>query len=335
MTKRKPAAKMRRQTAALAHDMRNRTATGAGKMKMASKTSKQAVAKSKVDAMKSAKVALSAGTKVSAAAAAKAVTRTKSTKKKTSSSPAACPAPKPRLPDCGWGGFYAGAANNALYQNYHDTEWGRPRRNGKDDDLFLFEMLVLELSQAGLSWATILKKREAYRGARLTDLHYLLQQSQSQSSNCDFKPDAKKAALLVQRFLDQGEGGIVRNVKKIEAAVHNAWAFAKIQAEHGSFCDFIWELVVGSVEKHADAPAKMKKPGESMKGKDWRQPVVNSWSSLKEIPAKTVLSDKVKNALVKDYGMKFLGSTTVYAFLQSCGFVNDHLKTCWCWKECL
>lgn len=168
-----------------------------------------------------------------------------------------------------------------LYRQYHDQEWGVPLR----DDQALFGLLLLEGAQAGLSWATILKKREHYR--RVFD---------------DFDPvkiaaydDAKVAALLA-------DPGIVRNRLKVAAAIRNAQAFLALSADGQSFSDFLWRFVGG-------------------------QPIQNQRSALSEVPARTPESDAMSKALAKA-GFKFVGSTICYAFMQSCGMVNDHLTTC-------
>lgn len=168
-----------------------------------------------------------------------------------------------------------------LYREYHDREWGVPLR----DDRALFGLLLLEGAQAGLSWATILKKRENYRLAF-----------------DDFDPaliarydEAKVAALLA-------DPGIVRNRLKIAAAIRNAQAFLKLTAGVQSFSDFLWGFVGGT-------------------------PIQNRWASMAEVPARTPESDALSKALTKA-GFKFVGSTICYAFMQSCGMVNDHLTSC-------
>jgi DNA-3-methyladenine glycosylase I len=181
-------------------------------------------------------------------------------------------APKVR---CAWAG------TDELYVEYHDTEWGVPVY----DDRKLFEFLLLEGAQAGLSWITILRKREAYR--RAFD---------------GFDPekiaryDAKKKSSLL------GNAGIVRNRLKIESAVKNARAFLAVQEEVGSFAAYQWGFVDG-------------------------EPVVNRFRSIKEVPARTPLSDALSKDL-KRRGFSFVGSTIIYAHLQAVGVVNDHLLGC-------
>jgi DNA-3-methyladenine glycosylase I len=182
---------------------------------------------------------------------------------------------------CGWveGTFQQ-------YIDYHDGEWGVPVH----DDRVHFEFLILESAQAGLSWSTILKKREAYR-----------------SAFADFDPE--KVALFdesdVERLL-QNEG-IVRYDKKIKSAINNAKAFLDVQKEFGSFDEYIWDFVD-------------------------HEPIINAPKSLKEVPAKTELSDRIAKDL-KKRGFSFLGSTTVYAYLQACGLVNDHTTDCFRYQE--
>ena len=178
-------------------------------------------------------------------------------------------------------------ADDALYTAYHDDEWGIPVY----DDRHLFEMLLLEGAQAGLSWITILKKRENYREAF-----------------DDFDPakialyDSRKVAQLMKNE------GIVRNRLKIDAAIGNAKAYLKLekylQSEQSSFSDFLWSFVGG-------------------------EPVINHWASWQEIPAKTEASSAMAKAL-QQRGFKFVGPTICYAFMQAVGMVNDHEVDCFC-----
>ncbi len=174
-----------------------------------------------------------------------------------------------------------------LERRYHDEEWGAPRR----DDAGQFEFLTLESAQAGLSWATILKKREGYRKAF-----------------AGFDP-ARVAAFTerdVERLLQ--DPGIVRNRLKVAAAVHNARLFLEVAARHGSFGNYLWDFVDG-------------------------RPVRNAWQEPSQVPATTPLSDKAAKEF-KRLGFKFLGSTVLYAHMQATGLVNDHLVSCFRWKEC-
>ena len=177
-------------------------------------------------------------------------------------------------------------AKNDLAIEYHDAEWGVPVH----DDQTLFEFLILEGAQAGLSWDTVLRKRECYRVA---------------FDNYDVEKiavydDAKRAELVLNE-------GIIRNRLKIKSATQNANAFLKIQSEFGSFDKYIWNFVGGN-------------------------PIVNSRKTLLEIPAKTETSDAMSKDL-KKRGFNFVGSTIMYAFMQACGLVNDHLVSCFRYKE--
>ncbi|MEO0800793.1 MAG: DNA-3-methyladenine glycosylase I [Cyanobacteria bacterium J06642_2] len=167
------------------------------------------------------------------------------------------------------------------YVAYHDLEWGVP----VFDDRLAFEFLILESAQAGLSWYTILRKRAAYR--RAFD---------------GFDPvkvaryDDAKANSLLQ------DAGIVRNRRKIAAAILNARLFLDIQSECGSFTDYIWQFGGG-------------------------RPIVNAWQTLTDYPATTPESDALSRDL-KRRGFKFVGSTICYAYMQATGLVNDHALTC-------
>ncbi len=173
-----------------------------------------------------------------------------------------------------------------LYQDYHDNEWGVPLHN---DDL-LFEFLILETFQAGLSWITILKKRENFRIAfdhfhcktiaRYTD---------------------QKVELLLQ------DSGIIRNRLKIKATIKNAQSYLKIQEEFGSFDHYIWSFVK-------------------------QKAVLNKWHHITELPAQTETSRTISKDL-KKRGFTFVGPTIVYAFMQAIGMVNDHITTCYRYKE--
>jgi DNA-3-methyladenine glycosylase I len=173
------------------------------------------------------------------------------------------------------------ATTDPLYVAYHDDEWGRPVA----DDTRLFEKLALEGFQSGLSWLTILKKRENFRRAF-----------------CGFDPArvARFGAPDVTRLL--GDAGIVRHRGKIEAAIHNAGAVRAVQREHGSFAAYIWSF--------APAPRALR-----------------AHRTRATVPATTEISE----ALAKDLrrrGFRFVGPTTVYAFMQAMGLVNDHLVGC-------
>jgi len=180
---------------------------------------------------------------------------------------------------CSW-------ARNELSIRYHDSEWGVPQH----DDRVLFEFLVLEGAQAGLSWETILRKRENYRSA-LDNF------------------DPAKIAKYKQGKLDvlMGNQGIVRNRLKILSAVKNAKAFLAIQKEFGSFEEYIWQFVGG-------------------------KPRVNRLRALSQIASRTTESDAMSKEL-KKRGFTFVGSTICYAFMQAVGMVNDHLMTCFRYRQ--
>lgn len=181
---------------------------------------------------------------------------------------------------CGWCG------TDPLYCAYHDAEWGVPVY----DDRVLFEFLVLEGAQAGLSWITVLRKRDAYRRAF-----------------AGFDPE--KVARFNQRKIDAllQDPGIVRNRLKVEAAVKNARAFLAVQEERGSFSDYQWDFVDGT-------------------------PVVTNPTTLKQIPARSDVSDRFSKDL-KRRGFSFVGSTIIYAHMQAVGMVNDHITACFRQKQ--
>jgi len=176
--------------------------------------------------------------------------------------------------------------NDQLYLEYHDTEWGYPTH----DDNLLFEFLILEGFQAGLSWRTILYKRENFRQAF----------DQFNVHKIALYQDEKVAELM-------GNAGIIRNRSKILASITNAQAYLKIQQEFGSFDKYLWQFVGG-------------------------KPIVNSWHSIAEIPARTTESDAMSKDLIKR-GFKFVGSTICYAHMQATGMVNDHLVDCFRYHE--
>jgi DNA-3-methyladenine glycosylase I len=158
------------------------------------------------------------------------------------------------------------------------------------DDRILFEYIVLDSFQAGLSWDIILKKRENFRQA---------------FSKFGLKKIAKYNKQKIEGLLKNK--GIVRNRGKIEATVQNAKVFLEIQREFGSFKKYLWAWV-------GDTPIK------------------NHWRALEEIPARTELGDKI-SADLKKRGFRFFGPTTCYAFLQGAGVVNDHVITCFRYRE--
>lgn len=176
---------------------------------------------------------------------------------------------------CAWAG------EDPLYIAYHDEEWGVPLH----DDRRHFELLILEGAQAGLSWITILRKREAYRRAFE-----------------GFDPrlvagfDARKQEELL------ADAGIVRNRLKIKSAVANARAFLALQAERGSFDNYIWDFVDG-------------------------RPLQNNFADMAQLPASTDLS-RLISADLKRRGFTFVGPTIIYAYMQAAGLVNDHTSNC-------
>ena len=177
-------------------------------------------------------------------------------------------------------------SEDALMIRYHDEEWGVPLHN----DRKLFEFLILEGFQAGLSWRTILHKRENFRKA---------------FDKFDFNKVAKYDRRKMNSLLK--DEGIIRNRLKIEAAITNAKAFLLVRKEFGTFDKYIWSFVNG-------------------------KPTYNKFKSLKELPARTKLSDKISEDL-KKRGFKFVGSTIVYAHMQATGMVNDHIAGCYRHKE--
>lgn len=181
---------------------------------------------------------------------------------------------------CGWCG------TDALYTAYHDNEWGRPEHN----DRKLFEMLILEGMQAGLSWITILRKRENFKRA---------------FDNFDPQKVAKYGEKKITALLS--DEGIIRNKRKINAAVTNAKAFLNVQREFGSFDSFIWGFVNGA-------------------------PIINRPKTPDDVPPRTPLSNKI-SAELKKRGFSFVGSTIIYSFMQAVGLVNDHLVSCFCCTE--
>ncbi len=183
-------------------------------------------------------------------------------------------------PRCAW-------AKNDLAIAYHDAEWGVPQH----DDRVLFEFLALEGAQAGLSWDTILKKREHYR--KVYD-------------GFDPRKVARYTEAKQQRLLS--DPGIVRNRLKVASSVRNAKAFLEVQDEFGSFDSYVWAFVDG-------------------------KPIQNRFESLKDLPAKTPLSDAISKDL-KRRGFNFVGSTIVYAFMQAVGIVNDHTLDCFRHAPC-
>ncbi len=164
---------------------------------------------------------------------------------------------------------------------YHDEEWGVPLH----DDRLLYEFLVLGGVQAGLSWGTVLKRRENYRKAF---------DGFDPVRVAAYGPEKVEALLA--------DSGIIRNRQKVASAIKNARAFLAVRDEFGSFDAYLWSRVDG-------------------------KPIVNRWTAIAEVPARTALSDALSKDLSRR-GFSFVGSTICYAFLQAAGVVNDHLVTC-------
>jgi DNA-3-methyladenine glycosylase I len=172
--------------------------------------------------------------------------------------------------------------NKPEYIDYHDREWGVPVH----DDKLLFEFLTLEAAQAGLSWYTVLKKRENYRKA---------------FNQFDPKKMAKYDEKRVERLL--GNPGIIRNRKKIMAAINNAKRFLEVKEAFGSFDAYMWRFVGG-------------------------RPVVNKIKMLSDYPTTTSESEAMSKDL-RQRGFKFVGPTICYAHMQATGMVNDHTLDCY------
>jgi DNA-3-methyladenine glycosylase I len=181
---------------------------------------------------------------------------------------------------CPWCG------EDPLYVAYHDAEWGVPLH----EEARHFEFLLLETQQAGLSWRCVLGKREAFRKAY-----------------AGFDPTrlARFTAARVEKLLL--DPSIIRNRRKIEAAIKNARAFLAVVEEFGNFDAYIWRFVDG-------------------------RPVVNSWRDTSRVPKTTPASDSLA-ADLRMRGFAFVGSTTMYAHMQAIGMVNDHLVSCFRWPE--
>lgn len=174
------------------------------------------------------------------------------------------------------------------YIKYHDQEWGIPVH----DDRIFFEFLVLEGAQAGLSWLTILKRREAYRRVF---------KNFDPNQVAEFTENDIKCALK--------DAGIIRNQLKVRSAVKNAAVFLVIQQKFGSFSDYIWSYV-------------------------GNKPKVYGLKTGQLAPSISEISDDLSKDL-KNRGMSFVGSKIVYAYIQATGLLNDHLVTCFRYKEIL
>jgi DNA-3-methyladenine glycosylase I len=181
---------------------------------------------------------------------------------------------------CPWAG------EDPLMVAYHDHEWGVP----VGDDRTLFELLTLEGAQAGLSWMTILRRREGYRRA---------------FAGFDPAAVASYTAGDLERLV--ADASIVRNRTKIAATIANARAVLAVQAEHSTFANYIWSFVEG----------KPLQPGRR---------------SMSEVPSETPLARAISREL-RGRGFAFVGPTIVYALMQACGLVNDHVTSCFRWAE--
>jgi len=184
--------------------------------------------------------------------------------------------PDAHLKRCSWA-----SVDNVLLREYHDREWGVPNH----DDRKHFEFLILEAAQAGLNWTIVLNKREGYRRA---------------FSQFDPEKVARYSAARIDKLAD--DPGIIRNRRKIEAAVRNARALLAVQEEFGTFDTYCWQFVGG-------------------------KPRQNRWKSMRQIPATTPESEKFSRDL-KQRGFSFVGPTVIYAHMQAIGMVNDHLVDC-------
>ena len=181
---------------------------------------------------------------------------------------------------CDWPG------DDLLYVAYHDEEWGVPVY----DYQALFAKVLLDGAQAGLSWITILRKRQNYYDAFDDFDPYKMAQYD----------DVKIAELLANP-------GIVRNRLKVNAFVRNAQSYLKIQAELGSFSNYLWSFVGGT-------------------------PIMNAWKTITELPATSPESEQMSKDLRKR-GFTFVGPTICYAFMQAVGMVNDHTVNCFRYRE--
>ena len=181
---------------------------------------------------------------------------------------------------CPWGN------NGPVMLKYHDEEWGVR----VTDDKKLFEFLILEGAQAGLSWELILKRREGYRKA---------------FADFEVKKVANFSDKKIEKLLQ--DPGIIRNKLKVRSAVHNAKLFIEVQREFGSFYNYSMQFVGG-------------------------KPKINKRQKMSDYPATTEESDLFSKDL-KEKGFKFVGSTIIYAHMQACGMVNDHLTSCFRYTE--
>ncbi len=176
--------------------------------------------------------------------------------------------------------------SDPLYIQYHDREWGVPVHH----DRKLFEFLILEGAQAGLSWFTVLKKRQNYRKA---------------FEGFDAVKIIRYGSSEIKKLMKNA--GIIRNRLKIESTISNAKAYLAVKKEFGSFDRYLWSFVSG-------------------------QPIVKGIKAMKHLPPHTEISDALSKDL-KNRGFRFIGSTICYALMQAVGMVNDHLTTCFRYRE--
>ena len=188
---------------------------------------------------------------------------------------------KQNLSRCTW------ALGSEAETHYHDTEWGVPQY----DDRVLFEFLNLEGAQAGLSWRTVLMKRDAYR---------------RRFANFDIAKVARFSDQKLETLLSDTQ--LIRNRQKIFAVRTNAKAAQAVIAEFGSLSRFFWSFVDD-------------------------KPLINAWKNKQSVPAKTIESDRMAKEL-KKRGFAFVGSTICYALMQATGMVNDHVVSCFRYREC-
>jgi DNA-3-methyladenine glycosylase I len=181
---------------------------------------------------------------------------------------------------CSW------STSDPLLIEYHDKEWGVPI----NDDRKIFEFLVLEGFQAGLSWLIVLRKRENFRKA---------------FDGFNFNKIASYDDRKINSLLK--DAGIIRNRLKINGAIENAKAFIRVRNEFGTFAKYIWSFTDGKI-------------------------IFNKFTSFSQIPASTSLSDTISKEL-KKRGFKFVGSTIIYTHMQAMGIVNDHMRSCFRYKE--
>lgn len=173
--------------------------------------------------------------------------------------------------------------SSELYCDYHDNEWGTPLH----DERAMYELFFLEAFQAGLSWITILKKRENFRKA---------------FDGFDVRKIARYDEEKIRSLLE--DAGIIRSRGKIEGAIQNAKIVLVLQEEFGTFCNYLWDFSDGKVVFSKDGAFKTTSP----------------------------LSD-VMSTDMKKRGMRYVGSVTIYSFLQAAGIVNDHDKACFRYAE--